>query len=85
MNLNNTHCKNCHYYIEHYGFDDNRIYRVFCGHCTFLRVRHKHPDAPACENYLPGTPDEDRFVTKEYLSKKLLDHILSLDILPPIK
>lgn len=83
--MDKPYWKHCHYYIQHYEFDAQRIYRVFCGHCTHTRVRRKRPDAPACDNFTPSAPDEDHFVTKEYLSKALLEHLLSLEILPPIE
>ena len=78
-------CGNCQYYRQHYGISDGRIYRVFCGHCTFTRIRTKRPFTAACENYIYAQPDENAFVSKEYLSKALLLRVLNMDLLPPIE
>ena len=78
-------CKECQFFLQHYTFDKSRIFRVYCGHCTHSRAKHKYPDTKACTNYKPGTGPEDSFVSKEYLSKKLLQYMLSLDLLPEIE
>lgn len=78
-------CKNCQYYLRHYTFDERKIFRIYCGHCTFNRSKTKKPDAAACENFIPGSPQEDAFVRKEYLSKELLQYMISLELLPDIK
>ena len=77
-------CKNCAYYRQHYTFDHRKIFRVYCGHCTYQRARTKRPDAKACENYLPSESAEKAFVTKEYLSKALLEYMVKLELLPGI-
>jgi hypothetical protein len=33
---------------------------------------------------MPAEPDENAFVSKEYLNKRLLEYLLSLDFLPAI-
>jgi hypothetical protein len=33
---------------------------------------------------MPAEPDENAFVSKEYLNKRLLEYLLSLDFLPTI-
>lgn len=78
-------CKDCQHFIQHYGLDDHELFQVYCGHCRLSRPYHKKPDKPACENFVPGVPDADRFVTKEYLSKTLLAYFLSIELLPEIK
>ena len=78
-------CQNCKYYMKHYTFDKHRIFRVYCGHCTFRRPRTKKPDAKVCENFVPGTVPEDAFASKEYLSKELLQYVLNLELLPEIE
>jgi len=45
----------------------------------------KKPDTPACNNYLPGPLQEDAFVSREYLSKELLNYVLTLELLPEIE
>jgi len=82
--VNNEVCNTCAYYRQHYTFDKRHIFRVYCGHCTFLKSKRKRPDSKICENYMPADPDESSFATKEYLSKVLLEYVLKLDLLPPI-
>ena len=77
-------CNTCAYYRRHYTVDQRKIFRVYCGHCTYLRVKRKKPDAGGCENYVQSDPDEMAFVSKEYLSKSLLEYVLRLDLLPEI-
>ena len=77
-------CKSCTHYQQHYAFDQRKIFRVYCGHCTLRTVRKKLPDTAACENFSPAPPDENAFATKEYLSKTLLEYMLSLELLPEI-
>ena len=83
--MNETLCKNCQYYLQHYALNRRTLYEVYCGHCTFPRAKHRKPDMKACEHFLPGPGQEEAFVSKEYLSKELLRYMLSLDILPEIK
>lgn len=78
-------CKSCTHFQQHYSFDGKTIFRVYCGHCRFQKVRRKTPDAPACENYVHGDGDEAAFVRKEFLSKELLRYMMNLDLLPEIK
>ena len=78
-------CKNCRYYLQHYTLNRRRIFRVYCGHCTISRAKRKLPDAKACEKYISGSPQENAFVSKEYLSKELLGYMLSLELLPEIE
>jgi len=77
-------CKTCAYFRQHYAIDERKIFRVFCGHCTYRSPRTKRPYAKACENYVFAGPDESAFVSKEYLSKTLLEYVLGLDLLPEI-
>lgn len=82
--MSDPHCADCRYYLRHFTLDKHKIFRVYCGHCTFSRAKHKRPDAKACDHYVPGPPQEDAFVSKEYLSKELLQYLLSLELLPKI-
>ena len=82
--MSNETCQNCQYFRQHYGLDHTSLFRVFCGHCTFSKVRKKYPDTPACDHFVPGLPDRESFVTKEYLSKELLQYVLNLELLPEI-
>ena len=82
--MSENQCRTCQYYLQHYTLDKRKIFRVYCGHCTFQRTRRKRPDAKACEHYLVGCAQEEAFVTKEYLSKVLLSYMLALELLPEI-
>lgn len=82
--MNEQHCADCQHYLRHYTFNSRKIFRVHCGHCTFSRPKRKQPDAKTCQNFTPSSPQEDVFVTKEYLSKELLQYVLQLDLLPEI-
>ena len=43
--MENKFCKNSAYFRQHYTFDKQRIFRVFCGHCTLKNPTGKKPDA----------------------------------------
>ena len=77
-------CNTCAHYQQHYAFDKNRIIRVHCGSCLFLKGKRRKPDSKACENYVLSEPVEEAFVTREYLSKALLEYVLELELLPKI-
>lgn len=83
--MEKKYCKDCAHYHQHYALDNRKIFRVYCGHCTFRKVRRKRPDAIACDGFTFASPDEDAFATKEYLSKELLQYLLRLDLLPQIE
>ena len=77
-------CNSCAYYRQHYTFDHHKIFRVYCGHCTYQKPKTKRPDTKACVHYLPTESAENAFVTREYLSKALLEYMLGLELLPEI-
>jgi len=78
-------CKNCAHFYQHYALDKRKIFRIYCGHCALKYPKSKKPDAPACDSFMPGLPDESAFATKEYLSKELLQYLLSLELLPSLE
>jgi len=78
-------CKNCQYYLQHYTLSGNQFIQVYCGHCTYKNPKAKRPDRKACEHFQQGEKDTTHFVSKEYLSKKLLEKILSMELLPEIE
>lgn len=82
--MNTEMCETCAYFRQHYTLCEGKIFRVYCGHCTFSRVKHKRPDTKSCEDYVPAQPGEGAFATKEYLSKALLEYVLGLELLPEI-
>jgi len=77
-------CKDCAHYRRHYIFDKRRIFRIYCGHCIFTKVSRKRPDSKICEHFILSNTDESAFVSKEYLSKELLQYLLNLELLPEI-
>ncbi len=83
--MEQTTCQHCAYFVQHYAFNKKEIFRVYCGHCIFPRLKTKRPDSKSCIHYVPSEPDEEAFVTKEYLSKFLLDYMRDLDLLPEIQ
>ena len=83
--MDEKQCKNCQHYLQHFALSGHRLFRVYCGHCTFARPRRKLPDAKACENYIPGSKPEEAFASKEYLSKELLSYVLHMELLPQIE
>lgn len=76
-------CKECAHFRQHYGLDGEKIFRMYCGHCTHGRKPMRKPDRIACDNFEPAHK-ENTFVTKEYLSKELLRYILKMELLPDI-
>ena len=84
ITLSDKHCKDCKNFSQHYTLDSRRIFRIHCGHCTLHPPKHKKPHTAACKNFAPGTPQEDAFISKEYLSKELLQYMLQLELLPEI-
>ena len=78
-------CKNCRRYIQHYALNDRFLFQVNYGHCTLPEMRRpKQPDTKACVKFECRPSEENPFVTKEYLSKRLLEHVLNMDLLPEI-
>ena len=83
--MENKLCRYCDNYRQHYVMDKRKIFRVNCGHCTIHISKRKKPDTAACEQFVNALPDEDAFVSREYLNKVLLQYVLNLDLLPPIE
>ena len=78
-------CKECKYFIQHYGLNGGHFFKIYCGHCRYSRAKRRLPDGKACENFVEGEPDEEKFVTKEYLTKELLKYVLEMELLPDIE
>ena len=83
--MGEQHCSNCRYFLQHYTLIGNKITRIYCGHCTLNRAKQKRPDASACKDFVEGVSQEAAFASKEYLSKKLLQYVLNLELLPEIQ
>ena len=78
-------CSQCAHFYQHYILNNKKIFRVFHGHCGQHPAKAKRPYNAACDRFSPGSPDEDAFVSKEYLSKELLRYVLNLELLPKIE
>ena len=83
--MNELCCGSCGYFVRHYALCDGRLIQVYCGHCTYVKPKVKRPDRKACEHFEQGIKDTECFVNKEYLSKKLLEKVLSMELLPEMK
>lgn len=83
--MEDNRCKNCRYYIKHYALIENRIIQVHCGHCIWKIPKTKHPNRKACEHFQQGVHTSEQFASKEYLSKKLLDKVMDMELLPEIE
>lgn len=78
-------CKLCVHFIQHYIVYEDRCDAVNCGHCRNLRRRNWRPDSPACGQFQRREGPEalpDRPGVIQYLTKDMLEYILSLK-LPP--
>ena len=83
--MENQICQNCKYFRQHYGLDGTKIFRLHCGHCVLSHLRTKKPYQKACAEFVQGENKEKEFVSKEYLSKFLLDWIQQLELMPEIR
>ena len=83
--MNGQQCKTCEYFVQHYMLGKDKLFEVYCGHCTYSRIKRKQPEAKACERYVPAQPLEDNFVSKDYLSKALLQKVLDMELLPDVE
>jgi len=83
--MHNKTCHQCGNFIRHYSLRGGKLYSIFCGHCILFPSRRKHLDTSACEHFVQGEEDTDLFVKKEYLTKALLERVLSMEILPEIE
>ena len=79
--MSEKRCKECKYFMQHYGLSDGRLFEISCGHCRFARAKQKGPESKACQNFVEGLTDGEKFVTKHYLTKELLKKILELELL----
>ena len=82
MIMDKKTCRDCKQFIQHYGLFEGTIRDVYCGHCVQNYTKRKRPDDPACQNFVPGEPLDEKMVSKEYLTKKLLQRILDMELWP---
>lgn len=81
--MSKTLCKDCIFFRQHYTLSEHKLIKVNCGHCAHIKTKKCTPDA-RCGNYTPGPKATDAFVTRAYLTKTLLHHVLDMELLPPI-
>ena len=77
--MNDTNCKHCKNYIQHYIFSEGKFRPLFYGHCTETRKR-ANLNGKICQKFIPAEPSINQFVTKEYLTKTLLHRVLEMDL-----
>ena len=82
--MENT-CSDCKRFVQHYTFCNGKIMRVYCGHCGYPRTKIRKPDCKACGHYEQGIKDEENFANKEYLTKRLFEYVLNLELIPQIE
>lgn len=76
-------CKNCIHFRQHYILDKHSCTAVSCGHCVQPRLKHRRPEDKACAHYKAGTPSlPDREQVVHFLTTEFLQYITSL-VLPP--
>jgi len=78
-------CRTCQHFMQHYRMNEDKIFRINCGHCVFPKMKQRNPTAKACEHFVPGPADTNAFASKTYLSKALLAYMMSLPLLPEIE
>ena len=78
--LNDKTCNDCQHYLQHYILIDGKIRPVYCGHCLMHSKRRIRPDCKSCEAFALGVPISEQLVNKQYLTKTLLQHLLSLEL-----
>lgn len=83
--MNAPICKDCSYFRQHYVLTADGLLGICCGHCTLHGVKHKSPQKPACEKFLPSSDIRDLFPSKKYVTKRLLEYVLALEYLPEIE
>ena len=86
--MDTPYCETCTHFKQHYYLDDQYCTALDCGHCTYPRLRHRKASAPACKHYVvrdkpPRLPDRHGVI--HFLTVKMLEHILTLELPPEIK
>lgn len=73
-------CGECAHYIQHYAIFEGKLSPIYFGHCVQKKRKRVDQISPACELYVQGEPIENRLVTKKYLTKELLQKLLSMEL-----
>ena len=86
MKNNESTCRDCQYFIQHYGKDELRGYHsIHCGHCKKTKRQKLKPDSEICVKFLPINKAEEnkrkqKAIAEVYVSindklSKLLEYI----------
>ena len=75
-------CRDCENYLQHYTLIDGKLGKVYCGHCKRFMKRRIRPDGRICDQFIPGQPLEKTMVSKQYLTKALLQRIFNIELFP---
>ena len=78
-------CRNCRFFIQHYILNNGKLRWVNYGHCIQGRFRNREAYGKICEHYEYQAPVEDGYADREYLSKELLQKVLSMELLPQLE
>ena len=85
--MSEKQCNECKYFHQHYILDSQRCATVHCGHCTYPRIKHRKPDAPACAYFERcaerDLPDRNQVIS--FLTTTFLEEILKLQLPPEVK
>lgn len=76
-------CKNCRHFKQHYTFSEDRCHWVDCGHCLKRNGKSRKLWSKGCESF-EQREEEAALITKRFLSKRLLEYVLSLGLPPEI-
>ena len=76
-------CGECQHFYQHYVLDAQSCVKVFCGHCSYPRLKSRKPDAPGCKHFVPG--ERELPESRHFLTMELLRWIESLEKPPEIR
>ena len=80
-------CQNCQHFYRHYIIDSQRCTPVNCGHCCFPGLKRRKPDDKGCVHFLAREEPvdlPDRRGVIDFLTKEMLEHILTLNLPPEV-
>lgn len=73
-------CGNCARYVQHFAIFDGRLTKIVCGHCMDKKRKKTEQEMIACEEFVAGESVDNKMVRREYLTKELLQKVLSLEL-----
>ncbi len=81
-------CKTCTHFRQHFVLTDDYAAAVYCGHCVHPRLKHTRPDKKACPHYKEQAKENPlpcRRETVHFLTTRVLESILTLELPPEIR